>query len=350
MNELYRRILYLPPQASTIAAQVDALHYFVLTVTMLGSFGVAAVTTWYIYRYIRRDEAQKTGVVRVTFTRELLTYGGLLVLFLTFWVIGFRQYVRMQLPPEGSIEIYVIAKQWMWKFGHTNGHSSIGVLTVPVGRPVKLVMTSRDMIHSFYVPAFRIKMDVIPGRYTIAWFEATQVGRYDIFCTEYCGLSHSRMRAEVVVLSPQDYEQWLERSREPESPVVAAAVEGTEEFPREGTASDLVALGRNVAAKRQCLACHTLDGQKHVGPTFKGLYLARIPLENGKETTADDAYLTRSMMDPRADIHRGFSPVMPSYQGVLSAPETAALVELIRSLRDTSVSSGVSLPKTEALP
>jgi cytochrome c oxidase subunit 2 len=221
--------------------------------------------------------------------------------------------------------VYVTAKQWLWKFSYPDGRASVDVLIVPEGKPVKLVMTSRDVIHSFYVPAFRMKHDVVPGRYYTAWFEATTRGIYPIECAEYCGVSHSKMVGGVQVLSSADYARWLE-GHPPDQ-------------------SDLVQEGREVAARRACLDCHTLDGQSHIGPTWVGLYDSQVPLQGGRSVRADVAYLTRSMMDPQVDIVAGYKDVMPTYRGVLSEPETAALVELIRALEDAPVAPSIVLPR-----
>ena len=333
MNELMRRLLFLPPQASTFAVPIDWFHFVVIGVTMLGATGVAVVTLLYMWKYRRRREGEATPVLHASTRREMLIGGALLTMFLAWWVFGFRQYVEMERAPDDATEVYVTGKQWMWKFAMPGGRRSISVLTVPVGRPVKLLMTSRNVIHSFYVPAFRIKQDVIPGRYTTVWFEATQPGTYDIFCAEYCGVSHSRMRGVVVALSQPDYDAWLARTQEQ----VLLAGEDFENAGGAGEPSggDLVELGRKVASRKQCFACHTIDGQRHIGPSWRGLYRASSPLTDGRTLIADEAYLTRSMMDPASEVHAGFKPVMPTYQGILEAPETAAIIEFIKSLRET---------------
>jgi cytochrome c oxidase subunit 2 len=219
--------------------------------------------------------------------------------------------------------IYVTAKQWMWKFADPSGPSSADALVVPVGRPVKLIMTSRDVIHSFYVPAFRIKQDVIPGRAVTTWFEAVVPGTYDVLCTQYCGTRHSMMRAQVVALEPTDYARWLDAARAP------LALPGG-----KGDGQGLAARGREVAAERGCLRCHTVDGSPFIGPSWAGVFGRRRATADGGEVLVDEAYLTQSMMEPRAVIAAGFQPVMPSYQGVLDPEQTSALLEYIRSLRD----------------
>jgi cytochrome c oxidase subunit 2 len=340
-----RALLYLPPGGSTFADGIDLLHFFVISVTMLAATAIAVATVYFMIRWRRLSPAQPTLVMTGGALAEAGIIAGILTSFLVFWAIGFTQYVELETPPKGAMVVNVTAKQWMWKFSYPGGRRAIDVLTVPVGRPVKLLMTSRDVIHSFYVPAFRIKQDVIPGRYVTAWFQATAPGRYDIYCAEYCGVSHSRMLGAVTVLSQPDYDAW--RARDDGAGAVASAGEDADE------SSDLVALGRAIAARRQCLACHTTDGQRHIGPTWRGLYGATIPLEGGRTVVADEAYLTRSMMDPLAEVHAGFQPVMPTYQGVLEAPEAAAIVEFIESLHaGERAPSGVTLPalSTSAAP
>lgn len=239
--------------------------------------------------------------------------------------------------PDDTFDVYVIGKQWMWSFAYADGGASNHDLYVPVGRPVRLLLTSRDVIHSFFVPAMRIKQDAVPGRMTIAWFQAVRPGRYEVLCAEFCGVSHSRMRGNVVALAPEDYE--AHRRAHWDVPAGGSSPALAGESPPQSdddAAHSLVAMGKRIAADRGCLRCHTLDGTPHLGPTFAGLDLATVPLEGGRTAVADAAYLTRAMMDPTADVHAGFAPIMPSYMGLLDAPEVAALVALIRSLRDVT--------------
>ena len=321
--DFFRFIVALPPGGSSVADDIDLLHAFVIGVTMLASVGIFAIAIWFAIRYKKRGPAV-TPRVQATVPMEVLIIGGILSTFLLWWVIGFVQFARVQRPPDDATVVYVTAKQWMWKFEYPDGASSNDVLVVPAGRPVKLVMISRDVIHSFYVPAFRLKQDVLPGRYTTLWFEA-KPGTYPVFCAEYCGVSHSRMRAEVRALEEADYARWLD--------------ERTTTGP-----TPLAAQGAEVAGRRGCLACHTLNGQPHVGPTWSRLYMSRVELEDGTTALADDEYLTRSMMEPQADVVAGYPQVMPTYAGQLSPTEVSALVELIRALRDGEIPAGVELP------
>lgn len=330
--DLCRKILALPDGASTVSDDIDALHVFVISVTMLVSTFVFATTAWFSVRYRRVRERQLTVRLVATRRHEATLIAGILGIFLLWWFLGFRQYVRLFEPPKDADVVYVTAKQWMWKFTYADGVETNDVLTVPVGRPIRVVMTSRDVIHSFYVPAFRIKMDVVPGRTTTTWFSARTSGTYPIFCAEYCGVSHSYMAGSVVSLSEEDYARWKREATRDEPPALAD-------------------VGRRVAVRRACVACHTLDGQPHVGPTWSRLYGAPRVLSDGRRIVADDAYLTRSMMEPGADVVLGFKNVMPAYQGTLDPGETAALVELIKSLRDGPAAfSGVELPALTFTP
>jgi cytochrome c oxidase subunit 2 len=311
--DLFRKLLFLPAAASSFADGVDMLHLFVIAVTMVVSAYVFVMAGWFTVRWRRRSADQLTRPLVATRAREALVVGAVTGTFVLFWVLGFRQYAAMTEPPRDAATVYVEAKQWMWKFSYDDGRSSNDVLTVPVGRPVKLVMSSRDVIHSFYVPAFRVKQDVVPGRDVVAWFVPTKPGSYPIWCAEYCGVSHSQMRGEVVVLAEDAYAAWMKTA---------------------GTGPDLVTKGREVAVRRACLACHTVDGQRHVGPTWRGLYGSERVLADGRRVVADEAYLTRSMMEPQADVVAGYRQIMPAYQGALTAAEAGALVELIKSLRE----------------
>jgi cytochrome c oxidase subunit II len=345
VNELLRRLLFLPEQASALAREIDSLHYFVIIVTMLGSLAAGGTALAFLWRYRRLGHARPTPLVTGSRSFEALSVFGLLGLFVWWWVIGFYQYLQLSTAPRHDVEVYVTGKQWMWKFAQPDGRSSVGVLVVPQGRTVRLVMTSRDVIHSFFVPAFRIKQDVLPDRYSGAWFKAERAGTYPVYCTEYCGLSHSRMWASVVVLDPAPYRQWLD-GEIPEAVAAAAAnarIEGGRFAFEEGPT--LVEQGRRVASDRGCLACHTLDGQRHIGPSWRGVFGSKVELADGSQVVVDESYLTQSMMDPAAQVRSGFAPVMPTYRGSLSQPEVGVLLALIKSLRDQGPAPVVDLPE-----
>jgi cytochrome c oxidase subunit 2 len=227
----------------------------------------------------------------------------------------------------------------MWKFAYPGGPSSLDVLRVPANRPVRLLITSRDVIHSFYVPALRVKMDALPGRYTQTWFQADRPGRYEIFCAEYCGLGHSAMLGELVVMREDEFDQWLAAQRRGLQVAQDAGPAPGEQVLR---ASSLVEEGARVAAEQGCLKCHTVDGSRHIGPTLVDLYHRQERLQDGKTVLADEGYLTRSMMDPAAQLVAGYQNVMPTYQGKLTPPDAAAIIEYIKSLKTPAVRSGPS--------
>ncbi|WP_373047310.1 cytochrome c oxidase subunit II [Vulgatibacter sp.] len=346
MNEFLRILLFLPEQGSTVADEVDRLHFVVIATTMIGATAVFAVALWFTFRYRRRDEAALTPRVTAPTVIEVGVVLGLLSLFLLFWVVGFQQYMRLRVAPADTIDVYVTARKWMWSFAYPDGKRSNAVLVVPAGKPMRLIMTSRDVIHSFYVPAFRLKQDVLPGRTTTLWFQTTAPGVYRVFCAEYCGTSHSRMWADVVALADEGWEEWLAGEEPPN--LVAGLLRGeagdrgksslvaVREAPRgvaeTGEVQSLAEQGLEVAARRGCLSCHSLDGQPHLGPSFRGLYGRYEQLRDGS-VFVDEAYLTRSMMEPMAEVVAGYQPIMPTYQGQLQPAEVGALLELIKSLR-----------------
>jgi cytochrome c oxidase subunit 2 len=352
MNDFLRTLLFLPPQASTVARRIDQLHFVVITATMLGALLVTVIGGWFVLRYRRPTSdttlANADATARPHVAFKIGSTVGLTVLFLVFWAIGLRTFMRLRVAPPGAMIIYVTAKKWMWTFAYPAGARSIERLFVPVGRPVELYMTSRDVIHGFYVPAFRVKNDVVPGRTMTLWFEARTPGTYPILCTQYCGTGHSMMRGEVVALSPEDFDRWLDGWEPGETPAVAGPVYVEPQLglvePEPGRPVSMVRQGERVAAETGCLRCHTLDGSPHIGPTWAGLYGSVVPLEGGSEVVADVAYITESIMDPMAKIHRGFQAVMPSYLGRLGPGEVSAIVELIRSLRDVEAQPGARTP------
>lgn len=304
--------LGLPPEASQTARDIDALHAWVITTTFAGTFVVALVTAYFVVRYRRKRELETTPHVQASALRELTQAGLLLALFIAFWIVGYAQYLHVETPPKDAMVVYVSAKQWMWKFSYDDGRTTNDTLNVPEHTRVRLVMSSRDVIHSFFAPSFRVKQDVIPGRWVNVWLDAAAPGDYPIYCAEFCGTGHSRMLGSIHVMRADDWAKWR-RGVNPEY---------------------MVARGREVAAKNGCLACHTLDGQRHIGPSWSRLYDSQVKLTDGRTVVADEAYLTRSMMDPLAEIVAGYNPVMPSFRGHLDAEQVGALVALIRSLKD----------------
>jgi len=329
-NELLRRILWLPEQASTFAPRVDRLHFMVWAVTMGGAAVTLGLAAFLLLKYRAKKRGASTPNVEPSARFELAAAVLPTVLFLAWVVIGFKDFVWAQTPPADAMDVYVTGKKWMWKFAHPDGPSENAVLHVPAGRPVRLLMTSRDVIHSFFIPEFRVKQDVVPGRYSELWFEATKPGKYKIYCTEFCGTWHSQMLGEVIALAPAEFDKWKNQfddgltGRKDGSSTTGSSTQFR---------NDLVSYGERVAASKGCFKCHSVDGERHIGPTWVDLYMRKTELANGDTIVADEAYLTESMMDPYMKMVKGYQQVMPSYRGKLTAPESAALVEFIKSLR-----------------
>jgi cytochrome c oxidase subunit 2 len=339
MSDFANNILFLPERASTFADRVDVLHYFVVGTTMVMSAGVGLAALFMFFRFRRRVANQTTEYVVPDLKTEFLFVSVPLVFFLAWFAIGFRDFVFVTTPPKDAMDVYVMGKQWMWKFAYPEGPNGVNVLHVPANRPVRLLLTSRDVIHSFFVPSFRIKMDALPGRYTQTWFEATKPGTYQVLCTEYCGLSHSKMLAEVVVMAPEDFENWVKEQRRGRLQDRQDALADTSLVPATARMSEQ---GQRLAGTQGCLKCHSVDGSQHIGPTFLGMYDRTEHLQDGQNVRVDEAYITQSMMDPGAHIVAGYQNVMPTYQGKLQGPESAAIVEYIKSLRTPNVREGAS--------
>ncbi len=349
MNDLLRRLLALPEEASTVAPGIDRLHCMVILTTLAGALAVGLAAVGFAIRFRRQPGDVAAVVTRSPAFLEWGLTSGLLALFIWWWWIGYRQYLELQTAPAGAIEVYVSAKQWMWKFAYADGRNSIAILVLPAGRPVKLLMSSRDVIHGFFVPDFRIKHDIVPGMVQSVWFQADQAGLHQILCSQYCGTSHSRMRGTVVVLDDRDFAAWrggeipslLRRAMDEEiAEHRAMAANGDDPAGYSAVDADLwssgadpVTHGRLVATQHGCMACHTEDGQSHLGPTWRGLFASQVRLADGRSVLADEQYLTRSMMDPLADQVAGYNPLMPAYQGLIDPVDTVAIIEFIKSLR-----------------
>ncbi len=331
MTEFLRTLLRLPEQASTFAYRVDRLHFIVAGTTVVAALTVGTAALALFWRYRIRVHGQLTEDVKAPLWLEGLIVGVPLAVFLAWFAVGFSDFVFFTSPPKQTLDVYVEGKQWMWKFAYPEGPNGLDVLRVPSGRPVRLLMTSRDVIHSVFIPAFRAKMDVLPGRYTSLWFEATREGTFPLFCTEFCGTGHSAMVGEVVVMAPAAFDAWLEAQRRGRRGPVQDGAPLPSEHP--APLGDLRVQGQRVAAELGCFKCHTVDGTQHIGPTWRGLYGRKRTFLDGSARVADEAYLTESMMDPGAHVVAGNANIMPTYRGRLAGPEAAALVEFIKSLR-----------------
>ncbi len=299
-----------PQQASTMAARVDALYFFLVGLAVFFSALIAGLIVYYAVRYRRRHPGEVGAAIHGSLALEFAWTAIPLAITMVLFVWGASVFFAMSRPPDETINVYVVGKQWMWKFQHLDGQREINELHVPVGRAVKLIMTSEDVIHDLFVPAFRTKADVLPGRYTNLWFQATTPGRYHLFCAEYCGTRHSGMIGEVIAMDPADYQAWLSGG---------------------GGEGSLASKGEKLFADLACNTCHRPDAQGR-GPVLKGLFGRTQTLEGGGTVVVDESYVRESILNPGAKITAGFQPIMPSFQGLVSEEQLLELVEYVKSL------------------
>lgn len=307
----------LPEQASTIAAHVDAIYLLLVAISVFFTLLAAALVIVFSIRYRRRDEIAAGEKPHEDSRLELFAGGGLLALLLVLFGWGAKTYFAYARPPADAMEILVTGKQWMWKLQHPNGRREINTLHIPAGKPIQLTMTSEDVIHSFYIPAFRVKQDVLPGRYTRLWFQATKPGQYRLFCTEYCGTEHSMMGGWVYVLSPADYERWL----------AGESAVSVQETP--------VQAGERLFTQLGCQTCHNANSGA-LGPNLAGVFGHPVKLMDGSEVIADEEYLRESILNPQAKIVAGYAPVMPVFKGIVNEDQLMQLIAYIKSLGGAS--------------
>jgi cytochrome c oxidase subunit 2 len=309
LQKWLHRLPLFPPEASSIAPYTDEFYFYLLVISFIGTGIVVAMVIGFsvLYRKERNPEAtQIEGNTLLEATWTIVPLG----LFLIAFVWGALLYFRIYNPPTNAMNIYIVGKQWMWKAEHPGGQHEINALHVPINRAVQLTMISQDVFHSYSIPAFRVKREVIPGRYTTVWFEATQPGTYHLFCTQYCGTLHSQMIGEVVAMSPEDYQAWT-----------ASSTSG----------SSLAQNGERLFASLGCNQCHSGNSEAH-GPNLAGIYGAKIQLANGSVVTADDAFLRDTILNPTMHQVAGYAPIMPTYQGQVSEEGLIDLVEYIKNL------------------
>jgi cytochrome c oxidase subunit 2 len=317
-----------PPQASTYAANVDALYAFLIAVTAFFSLLIGTLVVLFAIKYRRRSpdeiatEVHESTVLEITWT--VIPLGIVLIMF--FW--GASVFFRVTRPPAGTIDVYVTGKQWMWKIQHVDGHREMNELHVPVGQRVRLTMASEDVIHSFFVPAFRMKRDVVPGRFSVAWFEASRPGRYHLFCAEYCGTRHSGMIGWVHVLTPSEYQAWLAGG----TPGESLAVAGGKRF-----------------VENACNTCHgDVPGAR--GPSLAGLFGKQVHLSNGETIVADESYIRESIVNPQAKLVAGYPPIMPTFQGLISEEGLLQLVAYVKSLSSAPPAGSAASAAPAATP
>jgi len=300
-----------------MSGQVDALYIYLLLVAGVMTTLIFLAVAILAIKYRRKpgvEAHQIEGSTILEITWSIIPFG----VMLTFFIWGAVIYFQERTPPADATEVYVVAKQWMWKVEHMEGQREINELHVPTGQNVKLIMTSQDVIHSFFVPAFRIKQDVLPGRYTTLWFKATKPGVYHLFCAEYCGTMHSGMGGSIVVMEPQEYAQWMAGSASP---------------PLQET-------GQQLFSSLGCSTCHRSDVQGR-GPNLAGIYNKPVLLEDGRTVIADENYVRESILNPTAKIVSGFKPVMPTFQGIVSEEQLNALVAYVKSLSQPPGTAGL---------
>jgi cytochrome c oxidase subunit 2 len=300
-----------PEAASSIAGRVDALYFFLLAISSFFSLLIAGLIVFYAVRFRRRSPGAVGERIHGGFALEITWTVVPLVITMIIFVWSAGVFFAMTHPPDDTLNVYVVGKQWMWKFQHLDGQREINELHVPVGRNVRLIATSEDVIHDVFVPAFRVKADVLPGRYVTLWFRATRAGRYHLFCAEYCGTKHSGMTGEVIVMEPADYQAWL-----------SGGVQG----------ASMADAGQKLFIDLACNSCHRPDAQGR-GPVLDGLIGRTVALQSGGSIVADEAYVRESILNPSAKITEGYQPIMPTFQGLISEEQLLQLIEYIKSLK-----------------
>jgi cytochrome c oxidase subunit 2 len=324
---MFTNFPFFPQQASAQAGQVDAIYFFMVAVTAFFSILIAALVVFFAIRYRRRHDDEIGHAIHGSLALELLWTIIPFFIVMVMFAWGAKVFFDLYRPPVGAMEVYVVGKQWMWKVQHMDGQREINELHVPVGRPVKLIMGSEDVLHSYYIPAFRVKADVIPGRYNHLWFTATKAGTYHLFCAEYCGTKHSGMIGSVVAMEPQDFQAWLSGGRASDSPVAAG----------EKLFSDLA-----------CNTCHRTDSQGR-GPMLTNIFGKQVELQDGRSVLADEAYIRESIVNPQAKIVAGFQPLMPTFQGLVTEEQLLQLITYVKSLSQAG-QAPASAPQSPVMP
>ncbi|HWP92822.1 MAG TPA: cytochrome c oxidase subunit II [Thermodesulfobacteriota bacterium] len=310
---------WLPEVASNFAGKVDTVIWFITIISVFFFILITVGLVYFAIKYRRRSEDDETPYITGNHFLETLWTVIPSILVIIIFVYGFVIFREMRTPPEDAVEVNVVGKQWLWQFQYENGKTTINELYVQLDRPVRMIMRSDDVLHSFFVPAFRVKQDLVGGMYTQLWFTPTKVGIFDMFCAEYCGTGHSAMLAKVYVMSPEAYDRW-ERGEEADGVGAVASLPPAEQ-------------GEKLYKERGCNACHSIDGTKLVGPSWKGLFGHEVTLQDGSTVTADENYIREAILEPGAQIVQGYQPVMPSFKGILSDQEISALIAYIKTLK-----------------
>jgi len=367
----------VPMAATDIAVQWDSLYSFIVWLSIFFFVLVVGGMVYFMFKY-RHRPGQKTVYFRDSHLLEGIWIGVPTALLMIIFVWGYSVYHSMKQAPSDSYEIHVIGKQWLWTFQYENGRTTVGEVFVPINKPVKLIMTSDDVLHGFFIPNFRIKQDVVPGMYTSIWFMATVPGKHQVFCTEYCGTSHSGMLAQVVVLDDDQWEAWNNNKKLGNIPKAGVEISAADHVadlindeysvqPKTSQTSmfspdsrgsrassdseqfkdgilisaaspmksqfSLVEQGRVVHESKGCVACHTVDGTVKVGPSHKGMFGSRIELTNGKFALADENFIKNHIENPKSETVKGYAQVMPTFKGLISETEMNALIAYMKSLK-----------------
>jgi cytochrome c oxidase subunit 2 len=306
---------FFPEQASNFAGNVDALFSYILVTAIFFTVLVSLLAIFAAFRYRRKNAGDIGAEIHGNTALEIGWTLIPLILALGMFAWGAVIYVNYRTAPKDTLDIYVIGKQWMWKLQQPNGRKEINELHIPVNRNIKLILGSEDVIHNFYVPAFRVKMDVVPGRYNTMWFRPTKVGKYHFFCSQYCGTNHALMGGWVIVQDPAEYAAWLSGESGDVSP---------------GSA------GEKLFTQLACTTCHVSNGTGR-GPSLNGVYGAKVLLADGSTVTADESYIRESILQPKAKIVAGYQPVMPTFQGLVTEEQILNLTAYIKSLQTQPV-------------
>jgi cytochrome c oxidase subunit 2 len=322
-------IPFIPESASTVSGKVDALYFYLSGLTLFFTLLIGGVLAFFVIKYRRRMPNEIPRPIAGSHRLETIWSVIPFLIAMSMFAWGAQIYFQNSRPPRNANEVYVVGKQWMWKIQHSTGQREINELHVPVGRKIKLIMTSEDTIHDFFIPAFRIKADVLPGRYTTQWFEATKPGTYHLFCAEYCGMNHSGMIGSIIVMQPTEFDSWLSGNASQQSPAVA---------------------GQQLFQSLGCVSCHGANGEGGRGPALAGLFGRKVFLTNNQTLIADEAYIRESIENPQAKIVSGFNPIMPTFQGQVTPEQLIQIISFIKSLQVSnpqSTTPGAPSPMAE---
>ncbi len=308
---------FFAEQVGHLAREVDSVFIFIFLVGLFFFIITQGALIYFAIKYRRRKPAEDNETAYITDNRFLETVWVVVPSLLIFaiFIYGYVVFRDIRTPPANAAEINVAAKQWLFVFKYPDGRQEINQVHVPIGKPVRFLMTSSDVIHGFYLPEFRVKQDILPGRYTDLWVQPVKEGHFDIFCTQYCGTGHSTMRAVMTVLNAQEYREWAAGKAE------------------KGDAEPLWEKGKELAEKSGCLACHSTDGSTKIGPTWKGLFGSQVSFTDGTTAKADEQYLKDYILTPNVKVIKGFQPVMPAFKGQLSDDDVTAIIAYIKTLK-----------------